>query len=203
MTQDATKRAEEISSHDHGNCNLCDWLEQRLREVEAQVDVGHQLIGSFFEALKPLNLTHINVSNPGHHVTDLIQRLREVEGAVKSRDAEIMRLRREHDNYVLAEGYRVEAAAARQEVLSMVAQTDQAEIARLRTEIEQRDESFDKQWGRLTEKARREEMERLEKIVMVERRCWWEGTAGRDACDRILVALGPPASEPEGTGGEK
>lgn len=48
---------------------------------------------------------------------------------------------------------KVDAAVAEalQEVLSM-AQADKAEIVRLQDEIEERDQSFDKQWGRLVDK---------------------------------------------------
>lgn len=42
-------------------------------DYKAEVEVGLQLTGSFFEALKPLNLTAINVTNPGRHVSDLIE----------------------------------------------------------------------------------------------------------------------------------
>lgn len=42
----------------------------RLRE---ELRVGQDLIGSFFLALKPLNLAGIRVQDPGSHVTDLIQ----------------------------------------------------------------------------------------------------------------------------------
>jgi len=57
---------------------------ERLKE---DVEVGLNISGSFFEALKPLQLKTINVSNPGQHVTDLIaeiarlrSRLAEAEG---------------------------------------------------------------------------------------------------------------------------
>jgi hypothetical protein len=49
-------------------------LEKRLADAEEDLEVTRQLEGSFWEALKPLNLPAINVQNPGAHVTDLIQR---------------------------------------------------------------------------------------------------------------------------------
>lgn len=58
-------------------------------DYKGQMDVGLQLTGSFFEALKPLKLTAIHVENPGRHVTDLIHqrdtlqaRVTELEGAL-------------------------------------------------------------------------------------------------------------------------
>lgn len=43
-----------------------------LSKAYAEIEVGLQISGSFFEALKPLNLQTINVANPGQHVSDLI-----------------------------------------------------------------------------------------------------------------------------------
>lgn len=54
-------------------------LRSRVTELEADVKAGLQISGSFFEALKPLKLQTINVTNPGQHVTDLIQRIKVLE----------------------------------------------------------------------------------------------------------------------------
>lgn len=67
-------------------CDYCLHLEALLRERDGQIEVGLQMSGSFFEALKPLGLTEINVANPGQHVTDLIAQL-------AARDAEIIELK--------------------------------------------------------------------------------------------------------------
>ena len=82
-------------------------IARALSERDEQIEVGHQLTGSFFEALKPLNLAHVNVANPGQHVTDLIQQLRErerelagerhsyevIHGMMESAEQEVERLR--------------------------------------------------------------------------------------------------------------
>ena len=86
-------------------CQAC--IARALSERDEQIEVGHQLTGSFFEALKPLNLAHVNVANPGKHVTDLIQQLRErerelagerhsyevIHGMMESAEQEVERLR--------------------------------------------------------------------------------------------------------------
>ena len=50
-------------------------VDAALAELREQVQVGEQLTGSFFEALKPLNLQAIYVQNPGIHITELITQL--------------------------------------------------------------------------------------------------------------------------------
>ena len=61
-------------------------LQARVKELEAQVEVGLQISGSFFEALKPLKLEQININNPGAHVTELTQKLAYRKGEIKRRD---------------------------------------------------------------------------------------------------------------------
>lgn len=56
--------------------------ERALAEAQAQIEVGLQISGSFFEALKPLKLTHIYVENPGLHVTALIAELAKLRAPV-------------------------------------------------------------------------------------------------------------------------
>ena len=68
-------------------------LRARTAERDAareQLQVSREISGTFWEALKPLNLTAINVANPGRHVTDLLQerdrlaeRVREWESAAQ------------------------------------------------------------------------------------------------------------------------
>lgn len=54
-------------------------VEKERGQLKKEVEIGVQLTGSFFEALKPLNLTGIYVENPGQHITDLIQQLAAME----------------------------------------------------------------------------------------------------------------------------
>jgi hypothetical protein len=58
------------------------WLLDEIARLAESVEIGLQLSGSFFEALKALSLPAINVANPGVHVTDLIDDL-EVELALE------------------------------------------------------------------------------------------------------------------------
>lgn len=51
-------------------CTLPSAIE--VRQLKEAVRVGDQISGSFFEALKRLNLTHLRVEDPGSHVVDLI-----------------------------------------------------------------------------------------------------------------------------------
>jgi uncharacterized low-complexity protein len=46
-------------------------LTQQLDAARADIEAGLQLSGSFFAALKPI-LTHVDVQNPGRHITELI-----------------------------------------------------------------------------------------------------------------------------------
>lgn len=50
----------------------CKLIKER-DELREEVEAGLQVSGSFFEALKPLNLAMIDVTNPGSHVTELIR----------------------------------------------------------------------------------------------------------------------------------
>jgi hypothetical protein len=72
----------EMISHIYKNRPPSPALSQRLAEAEEDLEVTRQLEGSFWEALKPLNLPAINVQNPGAHVTDLIQRATAAEAEV-------------------------------------------------------------------------------------------------------------------------
>lgn len=58
-------------------------LECKLEQANAQIEAGHKISGSFFEALKPLNLPAIDVANPGRHVSDLIKQLEQAREALK------------------------------------------------------------------------------------------------------------------------
>ena len=51
-------------------------------DYKDQMDVGLQLTGSFFEALKPLKFTAIHVQDPGRHITDLIDQLRTAQATI-------------------------------------------------------------------------------------------------------------------------
>lgn len=64
-----------------------------LRARDEQIEVGHQISGSFFEALKPLQLSAINVANPGQHVTDLIAELAAMRAKVEEQAREITKLK--------------------------------------------------------------------------------------------------------------
>lgn len=48
-------------------------LRTEVKHLKAEVATGLDIAGSFFQALKPLNLPRIYVNNPGKHVTDLIE----------------------------------------------------------------------------------------------------------------------------------
>lgn len=50
-------------------------LQEQVKGLEESVKVGLDISGSFFAALKPLNLTSINLLDPGTHVTTLVQQL--------------------------------------------------------------------------------------------------------------------------------
>ena len=55
------------------------WLIGEVGRLKGEVEAGLQISGSFFEALKPLNLQAINTQNPGVHVTEIIQKLAQAE----------------------------------------------------------------------------------------------------------------------------
>lgn len=54
-------------------------LRVQIEKLREDVDAGLAISGSFFEALKPLNLTHINVANPGVHVTEVLRQLTQAQ----------------------------------------------------------------------------------------------------------------------------
>lgn len=58
--------------------------DQEIERLKEEVEVGLQLNGSFFEALKPLHLSSINVVNPGQHITDLISQLQQAQERVRA-----------------------------------------------------------------------------------------------------------------------
>lgn len=63
-----------------------DNLRREVERLKEEVDVGLSISGSFFEALKPLNLAMINVADPGSHVTELITEIAALKAAIDSRD---------------------------------------------------------------------------------------------------------------------
>lgn len=62
-------------------------LDRVTEELKADVEVGLEVSGSFFEALKPLHLDSIYVSNPGRHVTELIRERDEARATVRRLNA--------------------------------------------------------------------------------------------------------------------
>jgi hypothetical protein len=66
--------------------------EEEIARLREELNVCREICGTFFEALKPLNLTHINVANPGSHVTELIRQLtvlKEWQRDVQEREAAV------------------------------------------------------------------------------------------------------------------
>jgi DNA repair exonuclease SbcCD ATPase subunit len=85
-----TQQLADVSNRLEGANNRFERDQQRLAERDAtiaslkeELEIGLQLTGSFFEALKPLKLSAIHVQNPGQHITDLIARVTELEAALK------------------------------------------------------------------------------------------------------------------------
>jgi len=63
-------------------------LAEQAREIEtlkADLQVAHDIGDSFWLAIKPLNLQRINVSNPGAHVTELIQEIERLTTALNEK----------------------------------------------------------------------------------------------------------------------
>src|SRR4026208_1575897 len=79
---------------------LLNRLVTALERCEEENEEGHKLLGSFFEALKPLNLQAINVENPGSHVTNLITERDIAQSEVARLQAEIAAAKAELDDTV-------------------------------------------------------------------------------------------------------
>lgn len=47
-------------------------LNAEIERLEAEALMSAEIGGTFWGALKMMNLTHINISNPGQHVVDVI-----------------------------------------------------------------------------------------------------------------------------------
>ena len=58
-------------------------LQQRVAQLRESEKAAEQLLGSFFEALKPLKLTALNVQDPGQHVRDLVTAHTTLRGLVE------------------------------------------------------------------------------------------------------------------------
>lgn len=75
----------------HADQQAMQGLQARVKSLEEDVQVGDQISGSFFEALKRLNLTHLRVGDPGSHVVDLIDERDRLEARVKELEEELRR----------------------------------------------------------------------------------------------------------------
>ncbi len=61
-------------------------LTQERDKLSEDMEVGLQISGSFFSALRPI-LTYVDVQNPGRHITELIAKLAAAEGRVRELEA--------------------------------------------------------------------------------------------------------------------
>lgn len=91
-----------------------DQLRAEVARLTEDREIGLQLTGSFFEALKPLKLPAINVQNPGCHVTDVIAQL---AARTKERDR----------HFDLLQAYRLDLAKVRQQLAAAKARVTELE----------------------------------------------------------------------------
>jgi hypothetical protein len=68
LEADEAVRRNELIAHDA-------FQRQRIAQLEEQRKVAEHIEGSFWAALKLLNLTELDVQNPGRHFTDRIAQL--------------------------------------------------------------------------------------------------------------------------------
>jgi hypothetical protein len=71
MRQQARRK---ILDHDADQRDLLRQRDEEIAGLKQDVEIGLQISGSFFSALKPV-LTSVDVQNPGRHITDLITQL--------------------------------------------------------------------------------------------------------------------------------
>ena len=71
--------------------------QQEIERLKADLQVAHDIGDSFWAAIKPLNLRRINVSNPGAHVTELIQEIKRLRDRTEEQASELLTLREESE----------------------------------------------------------------------------------------------------------